>query len=132
MGFMQALDVHVAPLATHINHRVARHAALASNIANVDTPGYKAVDVSFAQTMDRAKLRMTATSGMHLSGGGKKSSDGFERYEIAGEARRDGNTVNIDHEMVKLAENQIEFTFLSRMLGGKFRKLKEAITGRSA
>jgi flagellar basal-body rod protein FlgB len=132
MGFMQSMDVHVAPLATHINHRAARHAALASNIANVDTPGYRAVDVRFADTLDRAKLRMSATNGMHLQGSRSKFSDGFERYEIAGEARRDGNNVNIDNEMVKLAENQIEFTFLSRMLGGKFKKLKEAITGRSA
>ncbi len=47
-----------------------------------------------------------------------------------GTPRRDGNDVDIDREMAKIAQNQIEYQFLTRMLGSRFRKLKEAITGR--
>jgi flagellar basal-body rod protein FlgB len=130
MSFAQALDGYLGTLPQHLAHRARRHAAIAANIANVDTPGYKAADVSFSAALANAAGRgMTRTNPMHLSGR-HASSGGSSVYTLDGEARRDGNNVNIDHEMVKLAENQIEYQFLARRLGAKFARLKEAISGR--
>ena len=48
-----------------------------------------------------------------------------------GMPRRDGNDVDIDREMGKLARNQIEYQFLARRLSSKFNKLREAISGKA-
>lgn len=128
MGFFEAVDQSVAPLSNHLRHRAMRHGAIASNIANVDTPGYKAVDVTFKAALESATGRMAVTNRRHMEPAGFSAM--MDVVELGGDARRDGNNVNIDHEMVKLAENQLEYRFLSRRLKAKFDKIKEAIIGR--
>lgn len=132
MGFMEALDRSVSPLVRGLDVRGSRHAAIAANIANVDTPGYRAVDASFAGLLNSslAALPMAATNGRHLAGA-VSGGVGDVFVPVGGAARRDGNDVNIDREMAKLARNQIEYQFLARRIGSKFSKLKEAITGRA-
>lgn len=132
MGFFDAVDTSVAPLAQNLSHRAARHSLIAANIANVDTPGYRAVDVSFQRELENAGVPMAVTSAGHMGSKGISSKARMDLFELNGPARRDGNNVNIDHEMVKLAENQLEYRFMSRMLNRKFSKLREAITGRAA
>ncbi|GAB4255244.1 MAG: flagellar basal body rod protein FlgB [Deferrisomatales bacterium] len=130
MGVLGSIDAAVAPLVRGLDSRTRRHAAISANIANADTPGYRAVDVSFAQVLERAGLPLATTHPRHLTGA---RSGGADRLVLSGgEARRDGNDVNLDGEMVKLARNQIEYQFLVRALGSRFRKLKEAITGRAS
>ncbi len=132
MGFFEALDTSIAPLITNLNHKVQRHAAITANIANVDTPGYKAIDVTFREALMGAGISMTRTNPGHMLAGGAKSGGALDVVELGGVPRRDGNDVNIDHEMVKLAENQLEFRYAAKMLGRKFNKIREAITGRTA
>ena len=131
MGFLDALDRSVGPLASGLDLRTRRQSAIAANIANADTPGYRGVDVSFAAALGRAgsTLPLTGTDPRHLTGAG--SSGGDSLVLSGGALRRDGNDVDVDGEMGKLARNQIEYQFLARALGSKFRKLKEAITGRA-
>ncbi len=129
MGFLQALDGAVGPVVQELRYRQHRHAAIAANIANADTPGYRAVDVTFARMVERAGLRLATTHPGH-----RQPARWAPREAVVpagGLPRRDGNDVDIDREMVKLARNQIEYQFLTRVLGGRFRKLKEAITGRA-
>lgn len=132
MGFLEALEGRVGVVAQGLEARSRRHAAIAANIANADTPGYRAVDVSFSELLARAggTLPLSATDPRHLSGA---ILPGRDRVVLTGGAqRRDGNDVDVDREMGKLAKNQIEYQFLARALGGRFRKLKEAITGRAS
>ena len=129
MGFFDAMDVKLQPLAYNLEHRARRHAAIAANIANVDTPGYKAVDVTFRRALEKAGMNLTRTNGAHLSSRAQRAK--FDIVQIGGSARRDGNDVNIEHEMVKLAENQLQYRFLTDRLKGSFNKLKSAIVGRS-
>lgn len=127
------LDAYLGTLPRHLAHRARRHAAISANIANVDTPGYKAVDVSFGGALAAALGgKMAATHPRHLTGGGGGTGGSDRVVLLNGLPRRDGNDVNIDHEMVKLAENQLEYQFLARRIQGKFAKLKEAISGRVA
>lgn len=123
----------ISHLTDGLNARRRRHAAISSNVANVDTPGYGAVDVSFAGTLRRAReapsLPVAKTDERHLSGSSPPGG-GPDAVVLSGaHPRRDGNTVDIDQEMAKLARNQIEYQFLAQRLAGKFKKLKEAITG---
>jgi flagellar basal-body rod protein FlgB len=127
---LDALDRTVAPLTRGLEHRTRRHAATAANIANADTPGYRAVDVSFRSALERAGLSLARTNPRHLQG--SRPPPPSDLVLVGGASRRDGNDVDVDREMVELARNQIEYRFLARALGGRFRRLKEAITGRTA
>jgi flagellar basal-body rod protein FlgB len=112
--------------------RATRQSAIATNIANADTPGYRGVDVSFAGFLNSAMdgLPLAATDARHLRGDSLAVGDAL--VLSGGTRRRDGNDVNVDTEMAKLARNQIEYQFLARALQRKFGKFKEAITGRSS
>ncbi len=130
MGVLNAIDQAVAPLARELQLRQRRHAAIAANIANADTPGYRAVDVPFDRALERAGLRMAVTHPRHRPGAAARP--GTDQVVLSGGVpRKDGNDVDVDQEMAKLARNQIEYRFLTRMLGNRFRKYREAITGRS-
>jgi flagellar basal-body rod protein FlgB len=133
VGFLEAVDRSVATVARGLDVRSRRQAALAANVANADTPGYRGVDVSFGGLLDSAlaSLPLSGTDARHLQGTAFPSS-GDSLVLSGGTPRRDGNDVNIDREMAKLARNQIEYQFLTRALSRKFSKLKEAITGRAS
>lgn len=131
MGFLDAVDRTVAPLVRGLDTRLKRHAVVSSNVANAETPGYRGRDVSFGPVLDEARLRLATTDPHHLSGTSGTAAEGGDRVVLSGGSpRRDGNDVDVDREMVKLARNQIEYQFLIRNLGQRFRWLKDAITGR--
>lgn len=99
----------------------ARQAAAAGNLANADTPNYKAVDVTFADTFD-AQL---ATHGGHLGGSREPV---IKTEEIRGlEARRDGNTVVLDQELLKMGRAAGDFSAAQTALAAKFRLVRYAI-----
>jgi flagellar basal-body rod protein FlgB len=133
VGFLEALDRSVGPLASGLDLRTRRQSAISANIANADTPGYRGMDVSFAAALGRAgsTLALTVTDPRHVLGAAAAGSGGDTLVLSGGAPRRDGNDVDVDREMGKLSRNQIEYQFLARALNGKFRRLKEAITGRA-
>ncbi len=130
MGFLESVDRSIQPLVQGLDARQRRHAAISANVANADTPGYRGIDVGFAGALERARLALARTHPRHRAGASATGADHL--VFSGGEVRRDGNDVDVDREMVKLARNQIEYQFLARRLGGRFRKLKEAITGKAA
>jgi flagellar basal-body rod protein FlgB len=94
-----------------------RQKVVASNIANVDTPGYKTKDLDF-----QAQFRSA------LDGGGTSPSD-VEGLPV----KNDGNNVSLDREARLLAENAIRFNAASNLLRGQLRMIKESIQeGKSA
>jgi flagellar basal-body rod protein FlgB len=100
----------------------ARQAASAGNLANVDTPGYKAVDVSFSDTLD---AQLTATNKMHI---GSTMTPGMQTEEIVDAAqRRDGNTVVLDQELLKMSRAAGDFSAAQTALAAKFRLVRYAI-----
>jgi flagellar basal-body rod protein FlgB len=125
--FLKAVGQGVDPLANALTARARRQSAIAANIANADTPGYRAVDVSFRGLLARAGAgpSLATTHPAHLAAA-SEAAGGETVLLSGGTPRRDGNDVNVDREMVKLAQNQLEYQFFARALAGKFRKLKEA------
>jgi flagellar basal-body rod protein FlgB len=128
--FFDAMDGAIAPVVRGLEYRTRRHEAIASNIANADTPGYRAVDLTFGRALEGAGLALRTTDPRHLSRARVPARD--QVVLSGGEPRRDANDVNVDREMSQLARNQIEYQFLSRALAGQFRRLKDAITGRAS
>ncbi|GER94439.1 flagellar basal body rod protein FlgB [hot springs metagenome] len=101
-----------------------RQRVLSSNIANADTPGYKAKDISFQQELDKA---------IKASNNGNRVSNfrqGYEVYETnTTMPNRDGNTVNLDIEMAKVAENTLIYNTATQLMTMKVRMLKDVIKG---
>ncbi len=102
---------------------VARQVAAAGNLANVDTPGYKAVEPTFAQALD-TQLEMTGTRPGHLAGA---SAPGTLSEVKGATARRDGNTVEVDRELLTMTRAAGDFTAAQTALAAKFRLVRYAI-----
>jgi len=105
-----------------------RQQAISSNIANVNTPGYQRMDVS-------ANFQRAYTDAVTKLSQGESISDDdmpeatVQTAAVQGPARPDGNTVQIEQEMVNLAQNGARYEFGAQMLGVNFHQMKFAITG---
>ncbi len=115
-------------LAADLDDRVMRNQLIASNVANVDTPGYTGKDVKFerilADTMDGMNLKLTHPK--HMDDG----PSGILQNEVIDNpnpGRPDGNNVNIDDEMMKLTENNMQFNATVQLITKKLRGLQDVI-----
>ena len=118
----------------------ARHKALTNNIANVSTPDYKRQDVNFINVLNDNMGKMKKDSASNSSGLQKTnpnhiSSSNNADYRVRFKAnqfsnttyRNDGNNVDIDSEMAKLAKNNLYYNTLTQRISGKFSMLQEVI-----
>ncbi len=121
----------LAALVASLRFRTTRQAALAANVVNADTPGYRRVDLSFDGLVRDAARRLERTDPRHLAGGGAAGPGAAAyRRELGPRGTRpDGNGVDLQHELVQLSRNASAFskhaTVLSRMLALR----RVAITG---
>lgn len=107
----------------------ARQVVSSSNLANLSTPGYKAQEVDFDKALDQhvGGARLAVTNGRHL-GGGSDAAGGFAtRVSEDGAARRDGNTVQVDRELLNMTRSAGEFARAQTALAAKFRLVRYAI-----
>jgi flagellar basal-body rod protein FlgB len=105
-----------------------RHEVLANNIANSDTPGYKAARVNFEDYLYdalRPRLRLTVTSPLHMR---EKYRDTIAVSLDTTSVTPDGNSVDIDREMAEVSANAYYYTAVSRQLTAEFSLLRRAIT----
>lgn len=101
----------------------ARNALIARNIANASTPNYRPVDLD--EKGFQAALRKAVALKAPMP-------EGFRQVEIReGQVRHDGNSVNMDREMARLADNTIAYQRTTQMLASSFRVLEMAIRGRA-
>jgi len=115
----------VAALRRQMTIAVAKQVASAGNLANVDTPDYKAVEVAFQSALDERLAPPVATHAGHLSG---DMSRGASVQEIQGVTpRRDGNTVQLDRELLTMGRAGGDFSAAQTALAAKFRLVRYAI-----
>ncbi|HEB97662.1 MAG TPA: flagellar basal body rod protein FlgB [Sedimenticola thiotaurini] len=112
--------------------RTRRAEVLAANIANADTPGYKARDFDFRAVLRRempSAGRMQVTSARHIQpdSGPVSASEMF--YRIPTQPSLDGNTVDTQLEHTAYAANALEYQASLRFLSGDIKKLMLAIKG---
>lgn len=111
-----------------------RTEVLASNLANADTPNYKAQDIDFKKALTDAsgggQLGMSATRQGHIStstaSGGTVTQT---QYRVPLAPSLDGNTVDTQVEQANFAQNSIRYQATLTFLNSKFRGLMTAITG---
>jgi len=108
--------------------RAQRQDMIAGNIANIDTPFYKARDIDFESALiektkemygksDIQELKMAKTDGAHMSGYKSQDSSKSTIYLRDGHmARNDGNTVDLDVETTELGKNSVMFNALTAAL----------------
>lgn len=113
---------------------------LATNLANADTPNYKAKDIDFKSAlagqgaangtlaMTGSAQGMTQAKHIPLTGTGT-AADPQEKYRTPLASSLDGNTVDAQLEQANFAENNVRYQATLTMLNGKFRSLITAITG---
>lgn len=143
-------DNTIQLLTKAIDYTTLRHNVIASNIANVDTPGYKAMDLfwalkpSYAQNTELKFEHLFKRARKLREGKANQSSSGFDMQATQGEGlkdnqpmlvldttgqpRLDGNTVNPDQQLAKLAENTIMHNTFVQLLNMRFKMLHEAIS----
>lgn len=114
--------------------RSRRHELIVSNIANADTPNYKSFDIMIddelqKSTGDVGKVRMKTTHRHHLrrTGMGPDQVTIHKNESNDQSLRGDGNTVDIDTEMVNLSENNLIYRASAQIMTKMFGALKTAI-----
>ncbi|MDP9109477.1 MAG: flagellar basal body rod protein FlgB [Pseudomonadota bacterium] len=138
------LDEYLRFNETALNLRGQRQQLIASNIANADTPNYKARDIDFTSAMKLAMNRagsaapgvapaLASTNSVHLSGKGGASTSGVNGvpllYRNIQQGAIDGNTVDMDAERNAFADNAIRYEAGITMISGQIKNMLTAIQG---
>ena len=110
--------------------RARRGELIASNLANADTPNYKARDLDFRRALDNVESAsaMQATHAAHIARSG--SGAGVQTlYRVPTQSSLDGNTVDTQLEKAKFSENAVRYQTTLRFLNSKISGLMKAIKG---
>jgi flagellar basal-body rod protein FlgB len=113
-------------LENYLKLTAAREKIISSNMANIDTPGYRTRDINFESELNRA-----------MSEGSMQMADGTETVQMLPVVRQlqglmerpDGNNVSLDREGLEMAETQLRYALAIQLLKDDFRDLRAAITG---
>jgi flagellar basal-body rod protein FlgB len=124
-----ALGIHQPALEA----RIKRAEVLANNMANADTPGFKARDIDFSGMMQKAQqelggLGMEKTHQNHMDTG-SMAPDSELLYRVPHQPSVDGNTVDAQQEQSRFMRNAMETQASFQFLNGKVTGLKKAISG---
>lgn len=111
---------------TLLDASVLRQSAIAANVANAETPGYRRLDLApdFASEL-RARVSAGADPAALRELSPKLSEDLHARA-----VRPDGNSVEIEEELLAMNRNAVEYDFLTELVSRNIKQLRLAITGR--
>lgn len=131
---MDVNDKTYQALATSLKFREMRQELMSSNVANAQTPGYKSMKLDFEEALARAtdsdgQLNMNAADERHFNvGGGGFNNLEPEVYEDPnGVVSENGNTVDVESEMARMAENKIMYDTTVQLINKKLGLMKYAI-----
>jgi flagellar basal-body rod protein FlgB len=131
IGIDKALGIHEAALKV----RAQRTELLANNLANVDTPNFKARDVDFRAALQQAAGaadagHMLRTNEQHIEEQGAAGfAEGDLLYRVPSQPSLDGNTVDVDLERSAFAENTVRYQASLHFVDRKLRSLISALKG---
>jgi flagellar basal-body rod protein FlgB len=131
---MNVNDKTYQALATSLKFREMRQEVGSSNVANAVTPGYKAMKLDFEEALARAvdsdgQLNMQGSDDRHFNvGGGGFNNLEPEIYEDPnGVVSENGNTVDVEAEMARMAENKLMYDTTVQLINKKLGLMKYAI-----
>jgi|TARA_R100001509_G_scaffold102600_1_gene60272 flagellar basal-body rod protein FlgB len=131
ISFDKALGLHEKAL----GFRSQRAEVLANNIANADTPNYKARDLDFSSVLAEQSARsqggfgVTRTSDKHIAAEGLEIADASLRFRTPAHPSLDQNTVDLQIEQSNYAKNAVDFQASFTLLNSKFKGLISALRG---
>ncbi len=133
---VKLFDKNLTMLEKSMELRTRKNSMIAANVANRETPGYRAQDLVFEKELNNALHSgqpgpLNVSDPRHFDGVQREAIEDVSGSQINSfnpDPRSDGNTVNLDKEMAKLAENQLMYQVSVRSVNWKFRLLKSAIT----
>lgn len=124
MSSSVVFDRTVSLVRDRLNLNTANQRVIASNLANIDTPGYVAKALKFEgvlrESMEEEVLKMVRSNGVH-------SDPGDVNEAMKTPETEDIGPVDLDQEMVRLSRNSIEYQYMVSMLNRKFAMLKTAM-----
>lgn len=128
------LDSYLGVHAAALKIRSQRTEVLAANLANADTPNYRARDIDFraalAQANGQGGVHLATTNAGHIGAtNGNGTSPAELKYRVPLAPALDGNTVDTQLEQAAFAENSVRYQATLQFLSSKFRGLMTAITG---
>jgi flagellar basal-body rod protein FlgB len=133
-------DITTVTLTAAMRGGTMRQTALAQNIANADTPGYKRIDVNFegalAQALETDREALAAARDIARPTGFSARERALDqvRPEIVRDGtttvRVDGSNVDPDNEMSELAANQLAYNTVTALLDARFTQMRSVIMGR--
>jgi len=133
---LNKIDKEIAFVQSALNLRARRQEILASNLANSDTPNYKARDLDFASALRGAigaaggqggPLNMARTHAGHLDGAGQGGAAAALKYRSTVQPSLDGNTVDMDVERAHFTDNALHYQFLLDRASAAFSTMKLAV-----
>ena len=131
---MRVMDTTMKALATSLNLRQMRNELISSNIANAETPGYKAKRLDFEEALQRAididrtqTLKTTDAKHYNVGGGGFDNLSPSLYEDPNGMVSENGNTVNRDDEMVRMADNKIMYDASIQLMKKKLNRLSSLL-----
>ena len=109
-----------------------RQQVLANNVANADTPGYRARDLkamSFKRVLggEGAKLGMAATNAAHLAGRSGKSAPNLVEKVDSHEIVISGNSVSLEEEMMKVSKTMMDYQLTTNLYSKHIKMIKTAL-----
>ena len=129
-------DGTISVLQKSLNIRSAQHQVLSSNVANADTPNYKAFEVAVDEELRKLntgspRIQLARTQSGHLPVGRAEADRvTLKNSPVPGlSLRADGNTVDLDRAMGELSENTIKYKTSAQMISTKLKDLRNAIIG---
>ena len=128
MGLDNVFGIH--GLALEVRGRRAE--LLAANLANADTPGYKARDISFQDVLSAANgksVTLETTDPRHLGGAGEGTFGADVLYRVPSQPSLDGNTVDTQVEQEAFMKNAIQYQASLQFLDGRIKNLQLALKG---
>jgi flagellar basal-body rod protein FlgB len=133
---MADLFASIQPLHSALDYHLERHSVLASNIAHVDTPGFKPNDLARVESTDGASFEgalsvaMKRTNEGHLTAGSEGAADleGRTFQDLSAGVGNDGNYVSLDREAAKVASNQLRYDVVSAIVSAELRGMHFAAT----
>lgn len=112
----------IKTLADMVDARESKHRLILSNVANIDTPGFKPSEMSFRLALQSAgKVQVERTAPNHLKG----KAEGPKSLNI--DMKESNNEFKLDTEMVSLAENQLLYNATVEILSRKFRGIQTTL-----
>lgn len=121
---------------TALSLRTSRQEMLSSNIANADTPNFKAKDIDFTNVLRDALSTstkthgLTTTSRMHINPNAGNIANTQALYRVPQQPSADGNTVDMDTERTRFAENSLKYDASVTFISGQIRGLLSALQER--